>query len=142
MSTIHTKIMKKDWAEAYYVLEALVAFAEFESVWTREWRVLLCCPLRLMTMLRMRRRRARRVYFQDHWSFLRHSLTCPQGRQPTGCYLLPKSGRFSEECRRFHRNDWRRLRLSRIWLSIQGNCQASFQGQIRSRLQARNGSPQ
>jgi len=36
--------MKKDWAEAYYVLEALVAFAEFESVWTREWCVLFVLP--------------------------------------------------------------------------------------------------
>ncbi|KAF8969504.1 hypothetical protein BDZ97DRAFT_1653923, partial [Flammula alnicola] len=35
LTTLHTKIKKKDWEDAYYLLEGLVIFVDFESVWTQ-----------------------------------------------------------------------------------------------------------
>jgi hypothetical protein len=41
LSTLHTKIIKKDLDEAYSVLEALVLFVSMDSGWTCKWFWLL-----------------------------------------------------------------------------------------------------
>ncbi|KDR83899.1 hypothetical protein GALMADRAFT_86570 [Galerina marginata CBS 339.88] len=33
LATLHTKIKKKEWEEAYYILEGLVTFVDFEPAW-------------------------------------------------------------------------------------------------------------
>lgn len=33
LSTLHGKLIKKKWEEAYYYLEALTVFQEFDSSW-------------------------------------------------------------------------------------------------------------
>src|SRR6266545_3256363 len=41
LSSLHTKIVKKAWKDAYSILEALIMFASFEGIWTRRFPSIL-----------------------------------------------------------------------------------------------------